>query len=463
MPIPSTVFPDIIQGEYKNISEGDLVSHNILDASILDEIIDDRGEKISEIINPDYGLSKEFAFRFDILSTKILNFMNESIKKNNDIDVEYILNITYQTFCLENFCSLNVGIAENFQTYIKEVYYKGHHTVLFEEPDTLPQGGGAVSILKDGDKIIGVAKIFNFPNEDDDELLCPFYEMFSCIFIKYNIDKHHMNDIFCFPKLQYMECQKGDDIKIIMVFEGATGKSLESICAENLKSAIVSESLENALKAIANSFAIFHHATKNDVLTTLKTTALLKKSYYNSLLSQSDETTSLRSHISQSLLKLQDHIVETENTPNRKMCIIHGDGHVGNIFYDITSNRVTFVDYETAFNSFKKDADPLKDVGCFLGSLWFRIARQDYELEQKFSLADKVRSNFIRQYINNSNWSEFSLSETVEDGIPNDYIMDRIKFYMWARMTYSGELNELNADEVSILKYLFDEDLSCFI
>ena len=431
------------------------VRHHTQNAGNVNQTLPSSYTEVKRLLN----ISSEFTDEFEHLCANIANFMKETITQNSGRDHEYILDLTLQRFRHEEFMKLRQAIPD-YRSYIQNTLYNSSHNIIFETPDTNPQGGGEVLIFKYGERLTAAIKIYDLGDEDDD--IRPLQEIFSWIYVKKIIGPKIANSICYLPNLQYFF---GCDEKIIMILEGASGQSLESICSEYLKVEPVPQPFKTALKANAVALAQFHKNTEINPLNRVQIKVLLQNSYNNSLMygSFSADPVTLKQKIIDNLLKLQSklHLRLQKNLENlslnRKTCTTHGDAHVGNIFYNPENGKVTLIDYETAFNSFKNDGDPFKDIGCFLGSIWFKISASNQQ--NAFETGNEIRLNFILEYLKQIGY--FCTYELTEENISRDLdIIDPIKFYMWARMTYSGELKDLSEEAKFKLEKMFDEDFS---
>lgn len=140
----------------------------------------------------------------------------------------------------------------------------------------------------------------------------------------------------------------------------------------------------------------------------------------------------------------------------RSSSLIHGDAHIKNIFYDYFTDHVTFIDFQTAIFSYQCNADPLKDLGCFLESLWLKIAcLNDKTPPELYEIGVQARNTFMEQYT--MHIEETSLSA--------EKMLQRIKYCMWSQLFnffYSLDRLEYPQNTFACLKYFLSQEFNLF-
>ena len=331
--------------------------------------------------------------------------------------------------------------------YRKEVSY-------VEEPETPPQNDTEVTIVNSSDG----KKVFKIKNDQGSSNM--FHECFSTIYIQSIIQSLPYPDpaLFKFSPLEmaglyHQQSENG----VFIISECASGHSIDRFAA-------IVKNQENdklflwIISRTAKAFAQLHQSTKRELGREAALNAIARsynttlEGITNSLIDdpQIDDPSVIITR--DSLSKINDfcrNIIKEDEHPDtaylRNIALVHGDPHVGNIFYDGETDSVTFIDYETAIRSFRRDADSLKDLGCFLESVWLTLAGiQERAPQQLYELALLTRRTLISCYME------------CED----ELALQRVKLYMWCQLfdfISSPGIRSEYADRIKCIQYF----LSC--
>lgn len=332
------------------------------------------------------------------------------------------------------------------------------------DPQTVPMGGAeAVRILGTPGEAKAAIKIFDV-GESFDGFEMPFYECLSTIYVQSLFQTQPDSMVFRFAALEIAGLyHQGAKNSFFMIFRGAPGHSIDSLCSNvDILTKTRSEFL-GVIDRTALAFAQLHQFTKA-AATKQPTLRLIANSYQaasNELLrrltgdSEGEELviTGRFAAFLPKIEELKKRLLAEDGDSGtaylRDMALTHGDAHVGNVFYDFASGQVTFIDYETALKSFQRDADPLKDLGCFLGSVWLKLASMDEQpQEQLYEMAMATRETLVRQY----------MGYKKEDLAFIEKVLQRVKLYMWNRLFYSGELVACSPETITRIEYFLGHE-----
>ena len=347
-----------------------------------------------------------------------------------------------------------------------QIFMNNSRALTVVDPETDPMGGAVVRILKEGINTIAAIKLYEI---EDDEFIDPLYECFSTLYIKSIIDRMATRStLFKFVDLRLAGVYKqGSRSNFFMIFDGASGQSIDTLCSVEAIMSLEENSglLMHALEKTASAFAQLHQVTSGTFTKREKIIAI-SHSYTNASVAlnrhllqspspKGDDDASISKIFREIFPRVQsfkDRIAAEDASEgmayDRALSLAHGDAHRGNIFFDQESGDVTFIDYETALRSFRHDADPLKDVGCFLGSIWLKIAVLDEDPDHLYGVANNLRNRFTVKY----------LEQKLEGAENLEKALERIKFYMWARMFYSDEISGLSQSTMERVKNFLNKE-----
>lgn len=423
--------------------------------------------------------SKRIREKFAGFNGVVVKTMQESMEKSarekNDYDIleETILKISP----IEYFPNFTLP-QDEFEKHVVNIFYPNKNMQIFE-PTTEPHGGASlVKVFKYQTETVAALKIYD-PSESGDEseniaelFKDPIFECFSTLYVKSFLDQFTSNHF----KFSALNCaglntnpEENNKKSFFLLFEGASGNSFSDLCIADL---ILSDNgiFIGYLTDIAKAFADLHQLTRKEhqafekikslnesydrILTNLKQHLVDEDTEFKEESFAGGEILFRQIQAFKERMEDKDSNVQTAYLPDLSM--IHEDAHIGNIFYDAQakSQRVTFIDYETALRSFRQNGDPLKDIGFFLGSLWQKVALIRDEIsnisnEALYAKAKDLKIFFIESY----------LSETHQvDQIKQ--ASERITLHMWSRVCYSGELNDYSSNVINCIQFFGKCDLA---
>lgn len=412
--------------------------------------------------------------KFLALSTEVIQHMTLSMQAadrgQEDID---ILQQTIDIIPLKDHCPIFKLLDSTFAWDIVKIFYHNERMEICK-PSTTPHGGAAdVLIFKQQTKNVAALKIYTPIGDDSQDIFelfqFPIFECFSTLYIKSFLDQFSPA-YFKFSTLNIAGLNINPDNQqksFFMLFEGAAGDSVDGLCTANL---IISDldTLIGYITDISKAFAELHQLTKVNHLVPEKIRSL-SESYFR-------VSNNINQHLLEDgkfkvnsfgggeilLTKIQafkEHVEQQDSNEEtaylRDLSLTHEDAHIGNIFYDVHAiiKKVTFIDYETALRSFRKNGDPLKDLGFFLGSLWQKIAlvkdKVTIDDESLYQQAKQLKEIFVRVYL-----------EETKQIVQLKEAIDRVTLYMWSRMCYSGELIEYSQNVIKCIQFFGERDLT---
>lgn len=288
----------------------------------------------------------------------------------------------------------------------------------------------------------------------------PFlFECLSSLYIQTYIQLFREPTIFRFATLEAIgvHCENYKIKSLFMVSEFAPGNSIDTFVDKIDKNN--SQECLRAISRVAAAFAQLHEVTKGQ--STEKETffsyeetvekvskPLTFLNYFTKPSTQKDLIMEQFSPFLGEIKKLYIQIAREESLClARNSSLIHGDAHIKNIFYDYFTDRVTFIDFQTAIFSYRCNADPLKDLGCFLESLWLKLAcLDDRTPPELYEIGVQARTTFMEQYI-------MHIKET---SLSTEKMLQRIKYYMWSQLFdffYSLDKLEYSQNTFVCLRY----------
>lgn len=354
------------------------------------------------------SLNENEARGFQVQKKTILIRMNEMLteSKNGKLDILQVGEDEEINKCIDQLVLIKTSDKDNneeIHSFIEN---------LFGEPkdndEILSRDGqsAAKTYLQIKDtKIKRALKVYEVSEEEKDYL----YELLSCLFVKEKLEEVTLKGI-CFANLENA-CfwQSADDKKkFVLVFEGAKGKDIES--------AIEGGQELDTLLPIARAFAKLHLGTQK---------ATTEGPDYTE-----SHALALSNIIDLFSKKMNLILLNQDKKPNvtHSKSLIHRDAHIGNIVYDAESGLVTFIDYETAFDHVIQGADPVRDIGCFMISVWTKIflMHQDTaSFEGNYEKLSLFRKKFSDAYL-----SVHKISQTADE------LLDHLKLHMWGYAGY---------------------------
>lgn len=270
-----------------------------------------------------------------------------------------------------------------------------------------------------------------------------FYELLSCLFIKKKIDEKiggransEGNIRIDFSEVEIASFWTVDGLeKFVLIFKGANGQDVDAL--------VQGENSFKTILPVARAFASLHQKTQFDGEPVYEEPNQNALENINKLLEE------------KLVYTLGDMGQRKEATPHAPHSIIHRDAHIGNIIYDQDNNLVTFIDYETAFESLFGGADPIRDLGCFMISVWTKIlrARQDAgQVKAIYSSLKNFRDSFIGAYIS---------AREDTNPLSEQNVLNQLKLHMWGYAGYfiSGNFATLDDLKDETIKFLLETDL----
>jgi len=423
--------------------------------------------------------SKRVREKFAGFNMVVVKSMQESMKKSarekddNDILEETIIKIPP----IEYFPNFTLPQVE-FEKRVVNIFYPNKNMQVFK-PSTEPHGGASlVKVFKYQTETVAALKIYDpLELEDESENIAelfkdPIFECFSTLYVKSFLDQFPSNHF----KFSALNCaglntnpEEDNKKSFFLLFEGASGNSFADLCTVDL---ILSDNgvFIGYLADIAKAFAALRQFTRKEhqihekfqslgesydrILTNFKQHLIDQDTEFNKETFAGGEILFRLIQEFKQHLEEKDSNLETAYLPDLSM--IHEDAHIGNIFYDVQANtqKVTFIDYETALRSFRQNGDPLKDIGFFLGSLWQKVALirdkiTDIPNEALYKKATELKNFFIGLYLNETNQVD-QINQAFE----------RVTLHMWSRVCYSGELNDYSPDVINCIQFFGKCDLT---
>lgn len=295
------------------------------------------------------------------------------------------------------------------------------------------------------------------------------FECLSTLYIHTHMEFLGGSTTFRFASLEAvgMHYEKNKIKSLFMVSEFAAGRSIEDIFIDMLEKND-SQGFLKVMGRVAVAFAQLHEGTKGastreKILFSYEET--LEKankffihflySYFIRPSAQKDLIMQEFTPFLEEIEKLYTQIRQEESEISaRSTSVIHGDAHMKNIFHDDSTGRVTFIDFQTVIFSYKRDADPLKDVGCFLESLWLKLAcMKNRSPQELYEMGTEARNIFVQQYI-----------EHIEKGsLTEEKALRRVKYYMWSQLfDFFNSLDRLEYPQstFSHLKYFLSQEFN---
>ena len=405
------------------------------------------------------------------IQVRIVNSVKGILQERKEKDYQRILDKVANDVELSDFDDFSVqGTVPIGSELYQCVYGEGY--IEEQDPETLPQQGTLVKLVNGG---VG-KKAFKI-NYVDVLLRDSFNESASIIYVQHLVSTLPGSFIFKFSPLEKVALYHQEDAQqrhMFMVSECAQGHSIDSYVA--IITALEESNLEKFLWVISRTaiaFAQLHKHTErvleeNLILLAVArsyeaTTERIKRHLFNfhqQVMTNETGITTLFYEFLIDIDKFSKRIMQKDNDLKtaflRNTSLIHGDAHTGNIFYDAEIDSVTFIDYSTAMESFKHDADPLKEVGCFLESVWLKLAAVDGMLpEQLYDIAVRTRNTLIKFYMQGKGEDE--------DIKRLEEASQRVKLYMWCQLFdffYSLDNMPYPAETIECLKHFLRRDFS---
>ncbi len=392
----------------------------------------------------------------------IRDSMHEAITAAQGERFEAILNRVSEAISLKIFRNFSLDDDSPIGRTLYQLVY-GSGALCEYDPEMVPQQGTMVQLVE------GAAGKKAFKVDTNEVSTDSLHECFSTIYIQSVMKSLPKDVIFRFAPLEVAGFYNRADQqrRLFMISQCAQGRSVDHYTADALYD---SEKLHKFLDVISRSavaFAQLHQHTKVELDTHKeRELTLIMGSYsealreikmhianhaWNTYANESERAITVKFYEFLSLIdKFSEHIISEDEKPGaylRNTTLIHGDAHIGNIFCDTVSGLTTFVDYSTAIRSFKRDADPLKDLGCFLESVWLKLARNDdLNIEYLYRVAKKAKDKLIHSYMEYKG----------EDSVFFENISQRVKLYMWCQLFeyfYSLDAWEETMETIECLKY----------
>ena len=419
-------------------------------------------EAVSEVL-----IESEVLEKMERTTNLIRDSMHETVQIAKEEDYQVILSRVSEAIGPKNFHDFPLEPDSHLGcTLYQRVYGSGD---LHEQnPETIPQKGTVVQLVD------GVAGKKAFKLNVSEFSPDSFHECFSTIYIQSVIKSLPDTVMFRFTSLEIAglyhqeECQQG---RLFMISECASGHSIDNYA--DIVTCEEEEGVQDFLSVISRTaiaFAQLHQYTKRELEKEFVLQAIAR-SYETALERIKKHLLNYRRDISTReiaiTVRFYDFLSDIDNFSDRivkededlstaylrNTTLIHGDAHIGNIFYDCDTDRVTFIDYRTAIESFKYDADPLKDLGCFLESVWLKLAGVDGLPERLYEIAVCTRNVLIRYYMENKGENLEFLEK----------VSQRVKLYMWCQLFdffYSLDEMEYSAETIECLKYFLRREFS---
>ncbi len=327
------------------------------------------------------------------IQVRIINSMKGIIEERKEKDYQRILDKVADDVELSTFDDFSVQGAAPIGSELYQCVYGKGYLLEEQDPETPPQQGTLVRLVNGS---VG-KKAFKI-NRTDELLLDSFNESASVIYVQHLVSTLPGSVIFKFTPLEKVALYHQEDAqqrRMFMVSECASGHSIDNYVA--IITTAEESGLEKFLWVIsrtAMAFAQLHKHTErvleqNLILLAVArsyeaTTERIKRHLFNfhqQVITNEIGITTLFYEFLMNIDNFSKHIMQKDNDLKtaflRNTSLIHGDAHTGNVFYDGETDSVTFIDYSTAMESFKHDADPLKEIGCFLESVWLKLAAVD--------------------------------------------------------------------------------------
>ena len=403
------------------------------------------------------------------IQVRIINSMKEIIAERKEKDYQRILDKVANDVELSDFDDFAVQGTEPIGSELYRCVY-GSGDLEEQDPETLPQQGTLVRLVSGS---VG-KKAFKI-NRTDELLLDSFNESVSIIYVQHLVSTFPGSDIFKFTPLEKVALYHQEDAqqrRMFMISECAPGHSIDNYVA--IITTAEESSLEKFLWVIsrtAMAFAQLHKRTERVLKENLillavarsyeATTERIKRHLFNfhqQVITNEIGITTLFYEFLMDIDHFSKHIMQKDNDLRtaflRNTSLIHGDAHTGNVFYDGETDSVTFIDYSTAIESFKHDADPLKEIGCFLESVWLKLAAVDEMLpEQLYDIAVRTRNTLIKFYMQGKGEDIGRLEDASQ----------RVKLYMWCQLFdffYSLDSMPYPAETIECIKHFLRRDFS---
>ncbi len=352
------------------------------------------------------------------IQVRIINSMKGIIQERKEKDYQRILDKVANDVELSNFDDFSVQGTAPIGCELYQCVY-GRGDLEEQEPESPPQQGTLVRLVNGS---VG-KKAFKI-NHTDELLLDSFNESASVIYVQHLVSTLPGSVIFKFTPLEKVALYHQEDAqqrRMFMVSECAPGHSIDNYVA--IITTAEESGLEKFLWVIsrtAMAFAQLHKHTErvleqNLILLAVArsyeaTTERIKRHLFNfhqQVITNEIGITTLFYEFLMNIDNFSKHIMQKDNDLKtaflRNTSLIHGDAHTGNVFYDGETDSVTFIDYSTAMESFKHDADPLKEIGCFLESVWLKLAAVDGMLpEQLYDISQYAQETLLSNSICNA-------------------------------------------------------------
>lgn len=391
----------------------------------------------------------------------IKDSMHEAITKAQEESSEVILNEVSKAISLKTFHNFSLDDDSPIGRTLYCLVY-GREASCEYDPETVPQQGTIVQLVE------GAAGKKAFKVDINESSTDSLHECFSIIYIQSVMESLPKTVTFRFAPLEVAGFyNRAQQRRLFMISECAQGHSVDHYTVDALYE---SEKLRNFLDVIrhtAVAFAQLHQHTKVELDARKERERILIMSSYsealreikmrlanhtwNTYANESEKAITVKFYEFLYLIdQFSERIISEDEKPDaylRNTTLIHGDANIGNIFCDTVAGLITFVDYSTAIKSFKRDADPLKEIGFFLESVWLKLARNDdLNIEYLYRVAKKAKDKLIHSYMEYKG----------EDPVFFEKISQRVKLYMWCQLFgyfYSLDAWEETVETIECLKY----------